>query len=138
MESILNKYCLLFPMRTAFCPLCHSGVSVVLGEQIKKEWKICPNCGEACYVELSQDRVKAIALADVLKDLSTKPAGKSLLLYLLKTPSADLHDLLFNSSKALEQHIMYMTELGILEKKAGKYCLQPQLKYFVQDKIGKI
>ena len=48
---------------------------------------------------------------------------------------ATMQDLLFNSSKAVEPNIIYMTELGLLVKEGDKYKLHPDLKEFVDQKF---
>jgi len=135
MESILNKSCVIASMRTAFCPLCGAGMSVVLRDQAKKEWKECPSCGEISYIELTQEKSQIVALQKILDDVLEKPAGGNLFSHLLKHDKSTMHELLFNSSKSQEPNIMYMAEVGLLAADSDTYALHPNLKSFVAKKF---
>ena len=136
METVLNKSCLMVHMKTAFCPLCGAGISVVMRGDAKKEWKKCINCDELNYIEMSDEDAKVVSLQKIIEDVSSKTNGENLFKYLVKNESgATMHDLLFNSSKAVEPNILYMTELGLLVKEGDKYKLHPDLKEFVDQKF---
>ena len=123
-------------MKTAFCGSCGAGISVVMSGEEKKEWKQCPSCKELCYLELSNEQANVVTLQKIIDDTFEKPNGEQLFKYLLKKEEgSDMQDLLFNSSKALEQNIIYMTEIGLLVKQGNNYVLHPDLKKFVAQKF---
>ena len=122
-------------MKTAFCPLCGAGISVVLRDQAKKEWKTCPSCSELSYIEITHDKSQVVALQKILDDIEEKPAGKELIGYILKHENMPMQDLLFNSSKSQEPNIMYMAELGLLVNTNDKYNVHPKLKTFISQKF---
>ena len=120
-------------MKTAFCPLCSAGMAVALRDEKKKGWKLCPNCKQPSYVEVSDKVQHAVSLKETIKGIMKKPAGKELINYLLKHDENSMDDMLFNSSKGLQGDIGFMTDLAILQKSIRGYSLNPELRSFVEE-----